>query len=176
MRKPFPLILAAALSTACMPSTPSPNLSGPIECTLDSVTPLEAGGTVAVRMRLMNRSNEPVWFLRWNTPFEGWRGTIFTVTRGGAEIPFQGPMMKRGDPGAEEYVQIPAGQSVVGTADLSQIYDLGKPGLYELKVTGSLQDVVKGGTGVPRPRDQFQPLELKCGELMLDVKKARNAG
>lgn len=156
-----------------MRSTKSENLSGPLECTLYPINPLEAGGTVAVRIRLMNRSDQPVWFLRWNTPFERWMGTIFTVSRGGAELPFQGAMVKRGDPGPEEYVKIPAGESIVETADLSQVYDTSQPGRYEVKVTGSLQDLMKGETATPRPRDRFEPLELKCGGLTLEVKKAK---
>jgi hypothetical protein len=152
-----------------MPSVNSANLSGPLQCTLDSVTPLQAGGTVAVRMRLINRSEEPVWFLRWNTPFEGMRGTMFTVRREGAELPFQGPMMKRGDPGPEEYVRIAAGQSIVGTVDLSEGYDTSRPGRYQVQVTGGLHDLVRGDLKA-RPRDQFQPLELRCNALDFEVR------
>lgn len=153
-----------------MPSTSSENLSGPLECKLDSITPMEAGGPVAVRLRLMNRSDQPVWFLRWNTPFERWKGTIFTLSRGGTELPFQGPMVKRGDPGTEEYVQVPAGESILGTADLAEVYDLNQPGRYQIKVTGGLQDVIQGSPLKPRTRDQFQPLALRCNALDLEVR------
>jgi hypothetical protein len=173
MSKPLALLtLAVLLGSACMPSAKSANLSGPLQCTLDSVTPAQAGGPVAVRMRLINRSEQTVWFLRWNTPFEGMRGTVFTLRREGAEIPFQGPMIKRGDPGNAEYVEIQAGESVVGTVDLAEGYDTSKPGRYQAQVTGPIHDVIQGGPLKARTRDQFQPLELRCPMLDFEVRPA----
>jgi hypothetical protein len=84
-------------------------------------------------------------------------------------------MVKRGDPTPEEYVKIRAPESMIIGLDLSQAYDMSKPGLYTVKVTGDLQDAIKDGTNPPRPRDRFQPLKLQCGELTLEVKKGQVA-
>ncbi len=167
------IALAAIVSTHCMKAaTPTE----PLECRLEAVHPLVAGGPVALRFRLTNRTREPLWVLRWNTPIEGWRGTIFTVTflgKGkGAEIPYQGPMLKRGDPGREEYVEIGAGESVNVSVDLAEVYDVKQPGKYQMKVTGDLLDVTKDAAAVPRPRDRQQSMALKCEPITLDVRKA----
>ena len=55
--------------------------------------------------------------------------------------------------------------------DLSQGYDMSKTGLYTVKVTGGVQDVIQDETQPPRPRDRFQSVGLVCNELTLDVKK-----
>lgn len=129
----------------------------PLTCRLEAVPP------TTVRFTLINSSPAPLWVLRWNTPLEEpWKGTIFTVTSGKKEIPYQGPMTKRGDPGREEYVEIPAGGSVSGEADLSQVYEMKKPGKYVIKVTEELADVVKDGAEVPRGRDRFAGTQVEC--------------
>jgi hypothetical protein len=145
------LALLALLTMPAVPPSPS------IICRLDAVPPL------TVRLTLINPSPAPLWVLRWNTPLEErWKGTIFTVTSGKQEIPYQGPMTKRGDPGREEYVEIPPGGSVSGEADLSQVYEMKKPGKYVVKVTGELSDVAMDGAEVPRGRYRFVGMKVEC--------------
>ncbi|HEX4966060.1 MAG TPA: protease [Thermoanaerobaculia bacterium] len=160
------IALAALFSAHCMKAA-SP--VEPLECRLEAVHPLVAGGPVALRFRLANRTDGPLWVLRWNTPIEGWRGTIFTVTFQGAELPYRGPMVKRGDPGAEEYVKVTPETSINVSLDLAEAYDVKRPGKYEVKVTGSLLDVTKDAAAVPHPRDRQQPMALQCAPLTLDV-------
>lgn len=47
---------------------------------------------------LENLSDETVYVLKWFTPLEGLFGDIFRITRDSEEIPYTGPMVKRGDP------------------------------------------------------------------------------
>ncbi|HEV7505462.1 MAG TPA: protease [Thermoanaerobaculia bacterium] len=173
MRLPlFPIVVLAGiaiLSAHCMKAAAP---TQPLECRMEAVHPLVAGGPVALRFRLVNRTDGPLWVLRWNTPIEGWRGTIFTVSFQGTDLPYQGPMFKRGDPGREEYVEITPQDSLNVSVDLAEAYDVKKPGRYQVKVTGSLLDVTKDAASVPRPRDRQQPMELKCEPLTLEVKKA----
>lgn len=138
---------------------------------MEAVHPLVAGGPVALRFRLVNRTDGPLWVLRWNTPIEGWRGTIFTVSFQGTDLPYRGPLLKRGDPGRQEYVEITPQDSLNVSLDLAEAYDVKQPGRYQVKVTGNLMDVTKDATAAPRPRDRHQPMALKCEPLTLDVKK-----
>jgi hypothetical protein len=138
---------------------------------MEAAHPLIAGLPIAMRFQLTNRREQPVWMLRWNTPWEGWSGTVFSVSLQGPELPYRGILAKRGDPGAAEYVKLRAGESMITGLDLSQAYDMSKPGLYTVKAVGDLQDVIQDGTQPPRPRDRFQAVGLVCNELTLDVKK-----
>lgn len=159
------LLLAGCVKTAAMPA------GGPrLECRLEAVPPLAAGGPVNVRFTLTNRGEAPVWVLRWNTPLEErWMGSIFTVSRGGQEIPYQGPMVKRGDPTREEYVEVPAGDAAEAVVDLTQLYEINESGRYRVEVTEGLQDVATDPAGIPRPRDRHQAVSLSCPALDIDV-------
>jgi hypothetical protein len=53
--------------------------------------------------------------------------------------------------------------------DLANVYDLGKPGTYRLRVTGGISDLTADAASVPRSRAQHQGVELRCGEVSLDV-------
>lgn len=166
------LSLAAFLSTSCwMKAHPPADAKHPLECRMEAMRPQIAGGPTGIRFQVINRMPEPLSMLRWNTPFEGWRGTILSVSLQGHELPYQGPMVKRGDPIAGDYMRLRAGESQIIGLDLSQAYDMSKPGLYTVKITGGVQDVIQDGTQPPRPRDRFQAVGLVCNELTLDVKK-----
>ena len=160
--------LVALSTSTCMHAT-APQSA--LECRVEPRAPLTAGGPVKIRFVLANPSSEPVWFLRWNTPIEGWAGSPFTVTGpDGNEVAYAGPMVKRANPNAEDYVQIPPGAEVDAIADLTEVYDLSKPGRYRLQVTGQLFDLTTEQASVPRPLDQHQGMELRCGEVELDVR------
>ncbi len=169
--KKIPLLgiaLLAILSVHCAKSAvPDSNATAAqtLECRVEPVADSPAG----VRFSLVNKTDAPLWVLRWNTPLEGWKGTLFTVTYDGTEVPYQGPMLKRGDPGQGDYVEIPAGETAAATIDLAQAYEMGQPGKYEVTVTGGLHDVTKDGSSVPRPRDRHEAVELRCAGVTLEV-------
>ena len=145
--------------------TTVPSSTDPLECRAEP-----AGGT-RIRFELANRSQAPLRVLTWNTPWEGWKGTILTVTHEGEELPYQGPMLKRGDPGREEYAEIAAGGRIEATVDLAEVYDVSRPGSYRVEVTGDLLDVTS--EAVPRPRDRHQPMPLRCEPVTFDVPARR---
>ena len=130
---------------------------------------LEPQPPTSVRFELANGSDSTLRVLTWNTPLEGWKGTVLRVTRDGEELPYQGPMLKRGDPQADAYVEIPAGGRVDATVDLAEVYDVSRPGTYKVEADGDLIDITAGPTEViPRPRDQHQAMPLDCGAVTLE--------
>ena len=130
---------------------------------------LEAQPPASIRFELSNGSDAALRVLTWNTPLEGWKGTVLRVTRDGEELPYQGPMLKRGDPQADDYVEIAAGGRVDATVDLAEVYDVSRPGTYTVEADGDLIDVTAGPTEViPRPRDRHQPMPLDCGAVTLE--------
>lgn len=153
--------LVALSASSCMHTASS---QPALECRVEPKAPTE------IRFVLSNPSQTPIWVLRWNTPFEGWLGSIFTVTGpDGIELPYTGPMVKRGDPSRDEYVEIPPGGEADATVDLANVYDVSKPGRYSLQVTGGIADLTADGVSVPRPRAQHQGVELRCGEVTLTL-------
>lgn len=153
--------LVALSASTCMHTTTS---QPALECRV------EPRAQTGIRFVLANPSQAPVWVLKWNTPLEGWMGSIFTVAGpGGTELPYTGPMVKRGDPSRDEYVQIPPGGEVDAVVDLANVYDLRQPGRYRLAVTGGIADLTADPASLPRPREQHQGVELRCGEVTLDV-------
>ena len=154
--------LVALSASTCMPSTQTAASPSALECRVEPQAP------TGIRFVLANPSQTPVWVLKWNTPLEGWMGSIFTVTGpDGTELPYTGPMVKRGDPSRDEYVQIPPGGEADATVDLANVYDLRQPGRYRVQVTGGVADLTADPASVPRPREQHQEVELRCGDITL---------
>jgi peptidyl-Lys metalloendopeptidase len=133
-----------------------------LECALSVPSSVRAGQPVELRFQLTNRTAQPLYVLNWRTPLEGLWGNDFQVTRDGTEVPYQGPMKKRGNPSAQNYVTIAPGASVDGKVDLSQAYEMKQPGRYRIAFQGMLLDVAEKQADVPRSLDAFQAREVKC--------------
>lgn len=174
------LIIAATASIAvfaCMRISPA--RSDPpfgLECRLRMEEPLRAGGPVILRFTLSRISgsggsgDKPVYALRWYTPLEGIRGSFLKVEREGVAIPYQGPMVKRGDPSLEDYVEVFPDKPVEGMVDLGPAYDFSRPGGYTVEFKAGLGDLVDEPTLLPRPRDAHRPVPLACDPVRFELR------
>lgn len=136
-----------------------------LECSLSVAPRLQVGEPVNVHFRLTNRTAQPLYVLTWRTPLEGLLGNDFTVTLNGEELPYEGPMMKRGDPRAEDYVAVAPGASADATVDLSLAWPLTKPGSLRIAFRGEVMDVATSQAEVPHPLAQLQPQTVQCPVL-----------
>jgi peptidyl-Lys metalloendopeptidase len=116
-----------------------------------------------------NASTRPVWILRWYTPLEGIRGDVFGVTRNGRAVEYEGPLMKRGDPGREEYAEVPARGSISETVDLAGGWDVSRPGRYRVAFTRGIADVAVSAAEIPRARDRHRPVKLSCEAARFEI-------
>jgi hypothetical protein len=140
-----------------------------LHCSLTAPASVVAGQPVPLRFMLANRGAVAVQVLEWGTPLEGWFGAYVEVSRDGAAVPYRGPMVKRGDPGADEYVRIAAHRARRAGVDLAQPFDLSVPGVYRVRPRITLFDVAMAATPVPRPRDRHAAQALSCPEFEVRI-------
>ncbi|HEX8439853.1 protease [Archangium sp.] len=133
-----------------------------LDCTMSVPPSLKVGEPVQLRFQLTNPTAQPLFVLNWNTPLEGLFNNYLQVTRNGTDIPYRGPMFKRGAPEADAYVSVPAGKSVEASVEVSLAYDFTQPGHYRLAFRNELLDVTPNQAEVPHPLERFQPMTVKC--------------
>jgi peptidyl-Lys metalloendopeptidase len=163
------LLCVAAVGGACagkkqeaatMPS------ATPLECTLTVAPSVRAGEPMLLRFRLTNRGAQPLYVLDWHTPLEGLLANMLQVSRaGGAELPYQGAMAKRGNPSAEDYRTVAPGASVEEEIDVGLAYETAAPGRYRIAFRGPLMDVARQQAEVPRPLDSHQSMPVQCAPV-----------
>lgn len=155
------------------PPTAAASAAAALRCTLQSTPQARAGQPVPVRFTLTNTGAAPLLVLRWNTPFERtWFAPFVVVTReGGRALAYQGPMLKRGDPAAGDYLRLEPGQSDNAELDLALAFDLSRPGRYRVQPRIRLIDLVApaAGASAPRARAQHQGAELACAAIGLTL-------
>jgi hypothetical protein len=146
----------------------------PLDCVLSAPARATPGRPLPLRFALRNRSDHALHVLEWNTPFEGWFGAYVEVSRDGVALPYRGPMLKRGEPTADEYLRFRVGQRRRASVDLAQVFDLSSPGHYRVEPRIRLFDVVDGaGAVTPRPRDAQRSLPLRCNAVEFDLVAAK---
>jgi hypothetical protein len=149
-----------------------------LRCTLKAPAHAAAGAPVMLRFTLSNTGRVPVQVLQWNTPFEdGWFSPYVELTHDGEPVPYNGPMVKRAEPSADQYFRLAAGASRSVEVDLALPFDLTVPGRYHVLPRLQLFDVVPAGGGpVPRPRDRLSAVPLDCNPVDIEVGSPRGRG
>jgi hypothetical protein len=146
----------------------------PAELTCQFQASANAAGQVTLQFTLRNAGARDLQLLRWGSPFEGgWFGAFVKASTPKGELQFQGAMRKRGDPSAQDYVLLRAGQTLSADLQLGDAFawppapGAPNPGPLTLKPGWHWHDVITPGTTPPRPRDKHQGLDQACNEVTL---------
>ncbi len=120
----------------------------------------------AVDVEITNTSNRTVRMPAWQLPGQFLQADLFTVTRDGRDVGYQGPMIKRGLPQAADFVILRPGQTYRTSVDLSAFYDLSRTGEYTVAFKAPLQhaslaggEMLMSANGLPMLA-QSAPLKL----------------
>lgn len=166
-------ILAVTFLGACAPvatgaaGEPSPN---DLEAVLQAPETLPNENSVEVVFTLTNHSESGVYVLKWYTPLEGVFGEIFHVERDGQSIPYEGPLVMRGDPIPEDYVFLDARASVSATVDLADVYDFSEPGEYTIVfISPRISDVATSEDEMVTSVDDLGPVEINSNNVVIDI-------
>ena len=99
-----------------------------------------------VAFHLTNTGDSPISILRWETPFENeLTQDIFAVVpssngkpdRFARRAEYSGRVLKRGNPGIDDYLVIDPGATVSAEVALAEYYELAADGLHTAQFTGS---------------------------------------
>jgi len=130
--------------------------------------------TVRLRFHLTNEGRRAVHVLRWDLPFEGFRGRLFEVTCAGQPIAYRGPVVKRGEPSPAEYFELGAGETLSAIVDLAPVYDLPQGGTCQVSWDRLIHDVIvgeapPGGEPQARQRAPFRPQRLSASPVTFQL-------
>ena len=95
----------------------------------------DSSAPVELRFDLTNGDEQDLYVLKWYTPLEGLNSDCLKVLRNGkTKVAYDGPMVKRGNPGPADYILIPAGQTVTSQVDVSGSYAVSIPADYAVEL------------------------------------------
>ena len=133
---------------------------------------------VKLRFDLTNAGDEDLYVLKWYTPLEGLNSDCLKVIRNEkTKVAYDGPMVKRGNPGPDDYVLVPAGGTVSADVNVSESYAVSLPADYrvELNIKGLMQVPAPGATkeGATLALAKSPPViqELSGDQVKFKVKK-----
>jgi peptidyl-Lys metalloendopeptidase len=158
---------------ACAPTPAAPAVDtspAGLNATLEAPSSLRNGEAVPVTFTLTNHSPEKLYVLTWYTPLEGILGEIFLVKRDGQAIPYEGPLVMRGDPLPEHYVLLEPGASVSAEVDLATVYNFSQAGEYTIEfLSPRISHVAKTEREFATSVDDLGPVEIPCNSLSLEI-------
>jgi peptidyl-Lys metalloendopeptidase len=95
-----------------------------------SATWLGATDDVTATVTIANSSAQTVFVPRWLVPGAQLDADLFAVTRDGQPVTYLGRLVKRAAPGASDFVALGPGETLSGTTELTQHYDMAAGGEY----------------------------------------------
>jgi peptidyl-Lys metalloendopeptidase len=72
---------------------------------------------------LTNHTKKPIHILKWNTPLEGLKSDCLHVLKNGKTIPYDGRLVKRGQPKPKDFLLLQPGTSVSAKVDIGEVYN-----------------------------------------------------
>ena len=161
-------LLGACASTSTAPAG-DPHQAG-LGATLEAPSSLPSGNAVRLTFTLTNNSPERLYVLTWYTPLEGIFGEIFRVERDGQAIPYEGPLVMRGDPLPENYVLLEPGASVSAEVDLATAYDFSQAGEYTIEfLSPRISHVARTEAGLAQVVDDLGPVEMPSNRVTIEI-------
>jgi peptidyl-Lys metalloendopeptidase len=153
--------VATALLSACAQEAQPMR----IRCELSMPDTIAGAQPAQLTFSLTNEGKEAVYFLNWQTPFEGIRAPMLDVTHEGVEVEYRGPMLKRAAPAKESYLSLSPGERKSVKFDLDPGWDVAAEGRYTVAYSAQLFDVVSGSLPSPRSLDELEPMPLSCNAV-----------
>lgn len=166
-------ILAVTILGACAPA--STGAAGEpsqvdLEAVLQAPETLPNGDSVEIAFTLTNHSDTGLYVLTWYTPLEGIFGEIFHVEHDGRPVPYQGPLVMRGDPIPENYVFLDNGESVAATVDLADVYDFSEPGEYTISfISPRISDLAMSEDEMAASMDELGPIDIASNDVTVEI-------
>jgi hypothetical protein len=128
-----------------------------------------SGEPIIIGFTVENLSSMDVWILKWYTPLEGIKGKILEVKCDGVDVPYEGMLMKRGNPETDDYVRLRRAESAGGEFDLSSAYSLPACKVCSVKFKGRIYDVVLKQREVPRAADQHRSIDAPGNTVVFSI-------
>ncbi len=121
--------VVVALALALVAPSQAAELRTTLDATQWSHTPDDA---IELTFAMTNTTSDTLYVLRYLTPVDGIQGDILQVLRDGKPVAYTGMVVKRAEPVAEDFVAIPAGETLTVTFDPSSAYDMSVTGEYAI--------------------------------------------
>ncbi|MGO1071743.1 M35 family metallo-endopeptidase [Lysobacter sp. CA199] len=130
-------VLTGAIAAAV--ATPPSVQNNPLRVGMVAMTGGADDFLGAVEVSITNTSRKAVRLPKWQLPSDQFDAKLFSVSYGGAPVAYEGAMVKRGLPQAEDFAILQPGETLRRVVDLSAGYDLSKTGQYVVTFRAPLQ-------------------------------------
>ena len=160
-------VLAGAIAAAT--AAPPAARTNPLRVSLVAATGKGSDFLGAVEVSVTNTSNRALRVPKWELPSDFVEAKLFLVTRDGKPVQYEGPMIKRPLPAAEDFAVLRPGETRRVVVDLSGAYDLSKTGDYTVTFASPMQHASLSGGGGMLKQATGIPMIAKSAPLRLWV-------
>ncbi len=134
---------------------------------------IAADEPMKIKFVLKNTSGQKLNVLKWFTPFEGFNGSIFSITKDGEPVKYLGRVVKRGAPGPDDYMGIDAGAEVSVDVDLAEAYNIYEIGDYAVEFNSRLLDFGSDTPEIRVKQTTFNPKLIQSNTIVFKLTEAR---
>ncbi|WP_363797482.1 M35 family metallo-endopeptidase [Lysobacter firmicutimachus] len=138
----LPVVSAGAVLTgaiAAAVAAPGAAQNNPLRVGLVAVNGAADDFLGAVEISITNTGRKAVRLPKWQLPSDEFDARLFDISYAGKPVAYEGALVKRGLPSAEDFAILQPGETYRRTIDLSAGYDLSRTGQYVVRFNAPLQ-------------------------------------
>jgi hypothetical protein len=140
-----------------------------LRATLEAPAALASGEAIPLTFTLTNNTDGDLYVLTWHTPFEGIINEIFQITRDGKPIPYEGPLVMRGDPSPDNYMLLEAGASKSVEVDLALVYDISEAGTYTIVYSAPIMHIAESEEAMAETVDDLKQIVIPSNPVTVTI-------
>src|SRR5262249_33801976 len=129
------------------------------------------GESITLRFEIENTSDEDYALLVWDTPLGGEVMNFLEVRHEGRVVPYDGRLVKRGDPTTDSYRTLASGATIAEELDLSTSFAFEVPGTYTVTLNVRFVDAFRGASAnfTARSRREHEVLPLEPTSATFEI-------
>jgi len=129
------------------------------------------GEPITLRFEIDNPSDDDYALLTWDTPLGGEVMNFLEVRHEGRGIPYDGRLVKRGDPTTDSYRTLAPGETITEELDLSTSFAFEEPGTYTVTLNVRFIDAIRGAGAnySARHRHEHEALALAPASVTFEL-------
>jgi len=120
----------------------------------------------SVLVTISNPADQPLYLLKWNTPFDDLHGNYLSIKKSNIQSPYYGSFVRRSNPTIQSYETLSPKETRSLKIKINKNYPVREDGFYHVQLQFYLSDYAYNRSVIPRTKNHFVKSSLIVSNVL----------